>query len=111
MAELLSAVPDTMPASAAAQCLPSAVTFVNPTQEMIKKLGYNEAMVINQLQTMIQESGKKRIQIIYADWMKRFPFKSEKTLQRTIRKLEKQGIIQSRRIMVHFQRIKEYWME
>lgn len=109
MAELLKAVPESMPA--AQQCLPSAATFANPTQEQINKLGYNEAMVLHQLQTMIQGSGKKRILITYADWLKRFPFKSQETLQRTVRKLEKQGIIQSRRLMVHFQRIKEYWVE
>jgi hypothetical protein len=110
MSEILAAV-SAVPSAPSAQALPPAATFANPTQEMINKLGYNEAVVLHQLQTMIQESGKKRVQITYADWLKRFPFKSEETLRRTIRKLEKQDIIQSRRLMVRFQRIKEYWVE
>ncbi|MGE4266328.1 MAG: hypothetical protein AB7F25_02725 [Deferribacterales bacterium] len=110
VAEILTAVPSVpvIPSAPAAQCLPS---FANPTQEQINKLGYNEAVVLHQLQTMIQESGKKRVQITYAEWLRRFPFKSEETLRRTVRKLEDKGIIQSRRLMVHFQRIKEYWVE
>ncbi len=72
MADLLTAVPESLLAPAAQQVLPSAVTFANPTQEMIDKLGYNEAVVLHQLQIMIQESGNKRVQITYADWLKRF---------------------------------------
>jgi len=110
MADLLTAVPESLPAPAAQQSLPAVAMFANPTQEMIDKLGYNEAVVLHQLQIMIHESGKKRVQITYADWLKRFPFKSQETLMRTVRKLEKKGIVQSRRLMVYFQRIKEYWV-
>ncbi len=110
MADLLTAVPESLPAPTAQQSLPAVAMFANPTQEIIDKLGYNEAVVLHQLQAMIQESGKKRVKITYADWMKRFPFKSEETLRRTVRNLEKQGIIQSRRTNVHYQRIKEYWV-
>ncbi len=111
MADLLTAVPEILPAPAMQKSLPVVATFANPTQEMIDKFGYNEAVVLHQLQTMIQESGKQRIRITYADWMKRFPFKSEETLRRTVRKLEKLDIIQSRCTNVHYQRIKEYWVE
>jgi prophage antirepressor-like protein len=72
MADLLTAVPETLPVSTAQKSLPAVAMFANPTQEMIDKLGYNEAVVLHQLQVMIQESGKKRVLITYADWLKRF---------------------------------------
>lgn len=104
-AELLTAAAS-LPASPA-PCLP---VLSVPTQEMIDSLGYNEAVVLHQLQVMIQQSGKSRIQLTYSEWMKKFPFKSEETLQRTVRNLEKKGLVNSRRVVVGFQRIKEYWV-
>lgn len=85
-----------------------AEAIFSVSKELIKSIGFNEAMVLHQLHTMISQEKRGFVHITYKEWTKRFPFKSEETLYKTVRKLENMGIILSRRIFNNFQRIKEY---
>lgn len=96
-------------------CLPPAPLkkvenepLFNVSKELVQSLGFNEAMVLHQLQTMIAKENKGYIHITYKEWLRRFPFKSEETLMRIVRKLENMGIIESKIVVVSFQRIKKY---
>ena len=70
------------------QVLPSLATAI----------GLNKAIVLQQLHYWLQTSshqieGKKWIYNTYEEWRKQFPFWSEKTIKRTFRELEKDGLI------------------
>ncbi|MED4978243.1 DnaD domain protein [Geobacillus stearothermophilus] len=72
--------------------------FVLPS--LAKAIGLNEAIILQQLHYWLQESrnirdGYKWVYNTYEDWQKQFPFWSETTIKRTIRKLENQGIVVS----------------
>lgn len=65
---------------------------------LAKVVGLNEAIVLQQLHYWLQESnhyidGRRWIYNTYEDWEKQFPFWSNKTIRRTITKLENDGLI------------------
>ncbi len=65
---------------------------------LAEKIGLNESIVLQQLHYWLLESknvkeGNKWVYNTYKDWQKQFPFWSEKTIQRTITKLENEGYI------------------
>lgn len=65
---------------------------------LAKKVGLNEALILQQMHFRLQISqnvkeGYKWIYNTYADWQKEFPFFSEKTIKRVIRRLEDDGYI------------------
>lgn len=65
---------------------------------LAKKVGLNEAIIMQQMHFRLQISqnvrdGHKWIYNSYADWHKEFPFFSEKTIKRVIRRLEDDGYI------------------
>ena len=78
------------------------------SKTLIKALGFNEAVVLSQLETMIAESKKDSVTVTYDKWIERFPFKSYETLRRTVRKLEKKGIVIADIDSSHFIRVKRY---
>lgn len=64
------------------------------------KVGLNESIILQQLHYWVHKSkhieeGKRWIYNSYPDWQKQFPFWSEKTIKRTITKLENEGYILS----------------
>lgn len=64
------------------------------------KVGLNESIILQQLHYWVQKSkhieeGKRWIYNSYPEWQKQFPFWSEKTIKRTITKLENEGFILS----------------
>ena len=65
--------------------------------------GLNEAIILQQIHYWlrsksgtIDETGRRWIFNGYADWQEQFPFWSEDTIYRTIRNLERSGILLSR---------------
>lgn len=78
------------------------------SQKLIRAIGANEAVVLNQLETMIARSKRDSIQITYSEWLRRFPFRSHSSLKRVIQKLEGMGIITSKKGFNNFQWAKEY---
>jgi prophage antirepressor-like protein len=88
---------------------PEPVAFqVGVSKKLIKALGFNEAVVLNQLETMIAESKRDSVTVTYDEWIERFPFKSWQTLRRVVRKLEKKGIVIADIDFSHFIRVKRY---
>lgn len=72
--------------------------IVLPT--LAEAIGLNEAIVLQQVHYWIVTAGKKRARHLwtyntYKDWRKQFPFWSVSTVKRTIRSLEKQGLLVS----------------
>lgn len=105
---------DTLPAQIS---LPPAPAVKQPepaapqsgvSQKLIRAIGANEAVVLNQLETMIARSKRDSIQITYSEWLRRFPFRSHSSLKRVIQKLEGMGIIISKKGFNNFQWAKEY---
>ena len=65
---------------------------------LAKVIGLNEAIILQQVHYWLNENGKtyegkKWIYNTYADWRKQFPFWSESTIKRTIKRLEEQGLL------------------
>ncbi|ALY08108.1 hypothetical protein BhaS171_00052 [Bacillus phage vB_BhaS-171] len=65
---------------------------------LAEKIGLNESIVLQQLHYWLMDSknfrdGEKWVYNTYKDWQKQFPFWSEKTIRRTITKLENEGLI------------------
>lgn len=66
--------------------------------QLAVKVGLNEAIVLQQFHYWLEKStnvhdGFKWIYNTYAQWQEQFPFWSERTLRRTITKLEKDSIL------------------
>jgi prophage antirepressor-like protein len=103
---------DTLPAQislpAVKQPEPVVTLQTGVSKKLIKALGFNEAVVLNQLETMIAESKRDSVTVTYDEWLERFPFKSWQTLRRTVRKLEKKGIVIAYIDSSHFIRVKRY---
>lgn len=85
-----------------------AVPQSGVSQKLIRAIGANEAVIVNQLETMIARSKRDSIQITYSEWLRRFPFRSHSSLKRVIQKLEGMGIIISKKGFNNFQWAKEY---
>jgi DNA-binding PadR family transcriptional regulator len=67
------------------------------------KIGLNEAIILQQIQYWLSTSqnvidGKKWIYNTINQWVEQFPFLSRSTVQRTLRNLEKKGLIESKQI-------------
>ncbi|BBW99042.1 DnaD domain-containing protein [Geobacillus subterraneus] len=65
---------------------------------LAKKIGLNEAIILQQLHYWLQESqnihnGYKWVYNTYEDWQRQFPFWSKNTIIRAIKSLEKKGLI------------------
>lgn len=65
---------------------------------LAEKVGLNESIVLQQLHYWLMDSkhfhdDHKWIYNTYSDWKKQFPFWSDKTIRRTITKLENEGLI------------------
>lgn len=65
---------------------------------LAKKIGLNEAIFLQQLHFRLlisknERDGHKWMYNSYSDWHKEFPFWSEKTIKRVIRRLEDEGYI------------------
>ncbi|MDP4146491.1 MAG: hypothetical protein Q8936_18765 [Bacillota bacterium] len=68
--------------------------------ELAKLIGLNESIVLQQMQYWLEKShhtieGVKWIYNTYADWKLQFPFFSESTIRRIIKRLEDKDIIRS----------------
>lgn len=72
--------------------------------QLAKKIGLNEAIVLQQIHYWVKKNEKENKGFRdgyywtfnpYNKWQKQFPFWSVRTIQRTIRKLEKMGLIVS----------------
>src|SRR5690625_5100977 len=73
---------------------------INPA--LAKKIGLNEAIILQQLNYWLTRTGSgvsydgvQWVYNTYSDWQEQAPFFSERTIQRTILKLEKIGIVRS----------------
>lgn len=65
---------------------------------LAEKIGLNEAIMLQQIHFWItrkphEKDGRQWIYNTYAEWATQFPFWSESTIKRTIRSLEKKGLI------------------
>ena len=65
---------------------------------LAKEIGLNESIVLQQIHYWLQDSkhnieGHKWIYNTYSEWEQQFPFWSNKTIRRTITKLENEGIL------------------
>lgn len=65
---------------------------------LAKKIGLNEAIMLQQIHFWLtrkphEKDGRQWIYNTYAEWATQFPFWSESTIKRTIRSLEKKGLI------------------
>lgn len=65
---------------------------------LAEKIGLNESIVLQQLHYWLMDSshirdGHKWIYNTYSSWQEQFPFWSDKTIRRTITKLENMGLI------------------
>lgn len=66
--------------------------------ELAAKIGLNEAIILQQIHYWIDKKkhvieGKSWVYNTYEDWQKQFPFWSVTTISRTLKSLEKQGLI------------------
>ena len=64
------------------------------------KFGLNEAIVLQQLHYWLNQSNKiidnkPWVYNTYQDWLKQFPFWSERTMQRILLNLEEKGLVES----------------
>lgn len=67
---------------------------------LAKEIGLNEAVILQQVHYWLTTSkhvkdGKKWVYNTYKDWQEQMPFWSEKTIKRTIKSLEEQGLLLS----------------
>lgn len=65
---------------------------------LAEKIGLNEAIMLQQIHFWLtrkphEKDGRQWIYNTYAEWATQFPFWSESTIKRTIRSLEKKGLI------------------
>ena len=65
---------------------------------LAKKIGLNEAIILQQVHYWLKTSAKQRdgktwTYNTYQDWQKQFPFWSERTIRRTIKNLEDEGYL------------------
>jgi len=83
-------------------------TKVAFSPELAKLIGLNECLFLSQLQYWISQKEKVQdyrtfkeermwVYNTYEQWMEQFPYLSERTIRRTIKKLEKDGLIISSR--------------